>query len=82
MPLSESRFEIELGFCLMCIRYEGQRDQLYSQTFNLEQVSFATEGIRDAQQTVRYFLYSFGIFFFFQSSISIFHKCSMPMHHP
>jgi charged multivesicular body protein 5 len=44
--------------------YEGQRDQLYSQTFNLEQVSFATEGIRDAQQTVRYFLYSFGISFF------------------
>ncbi|KAH9564504.1 hypothetical protein CY35_04G028600 [Sphagnum magellanicum] len=32
--------------------YEGQRDQLYSQTFNLEQVSFATEGIRDAQQTM------------------------------
>jgi hypothetical protein len=33
--------------------YEGQRDQLYSQTFNLEQVAFATEGIKDAQQTVR-----------------------------
>jgi hypothetical protein len=64
MPLPESRFEIESGFCGMCIRYEGQRDQLYSQTFNLEQVSFATEGIRDAQQTVRYFLYSFGISFF------------------
>ncbi|KAG6549805.1 hypothetical protein Mapa_008786 [Marchantia paleacea] len=32
--------------------YEGQRDQLYSQTFNLEQVSFATEGIKDAQQTM------------------------------
>jgi hypothetical protein len=64
MPLSESRLEIELGFGCMCIRYEGQRDQLYSQTFNLEQVSFATEGIRDAQQTVRYFLYSFGISFF------------------
>jgi hypothetical protein len=64
MLLSESHFGIELGFCCMCIRYEGQRDQLYSQTFNLEQVSFATEGIRDAQQTVRYFLYSFGISFF------------------
>jgi charged multivesicular body protein 5 len=34
------------------IRYEGQRDQLYSQTFNLEQVAFATEGIKDAQQTM------------------------------
>jgi charged multivesicular body protein 5 len=32
--------------------YEGQRDQLYSQTFNLEQVAFATEGIKDAQQTM------------------------------
>ncbi|KAL3700564.1 hypothetical protein R1sor_018586 [Riccia sorocarpa] len=32
--------------------FEGQRDQLYNQTFNLEQVSFATEGIKDAQQTM------------------------------
>lgn len=32
--------------------FEGQRDQIYSQTFNLEQVSFATEGIKDAQQTM------------------------------
>ena len=26
---------------------------LYNQTFNLDQVAFATEGIKDAQQTVR-----------------------------
>jgi len=46
--------EIELWFLMVLkIRYEGQRDQLYSQTFNLEQVAFATEGIKDAQQTVR-----------------------------
>ncbi|KAJ1704330.1 hypothetical protein LUZ63_004109 [Rhynchospora breviuscula] len=32
--------------------YEGQRDMLYNQTFNLDQVSFATEGIKDAQQTM------------------------------
>uniref|UniRef100_A0A2P2JZU9 Charged multivesicular body protein 5-like n=1 Tax=Rhizophora mucronata TaxID=61149 RepID=A0A2P2JZU9_RHIMU len=32
--------------------YEGQRDMLYNQTFNLDQVAFATEGIKDAQQTV------------------------------
>eukprot|EP00246_Nothoceros_aenigmaticus_P018408 TRINITY_DN9604_c0_g4_i1.p1 TRINITY_DN9604_c0_g4~~TRINITY_DN9604_c0_g4_i1.p1 ORF type:complete len:237 (+),score=58.79 TRINITY_DN9604_c0_g4_i1:137-847(+) len=32
--------------------YEGQRDQLYNQTFNLEQVSFATESIKDAHQTM------------------------------
>ncbi|KAJ7554850.1 hypothetical protein O6H91_05G012200 [Diphasiastrum complanatum] len=32
--------------------FEGQRDMLYNQTFNLEQVSFATEGIKDAQQTM------------------------------
>eukprot|EP00249_Psilotum_nudum_P009648 c22064_g1_i1 orf=242-949(-) len=32
--------------------YEDQRDMLYNQTFNLEQVSFATEGIKDAQQTI------------------------------
>ncbi|KAL6497622.1 hypothetical protein OROHE_027251 [Orobanche hederae] len=31
--------------------YEGQRDMLYNQTFNLDQVSFAAEGIKDAQQT-------------------------------
>ncbi|RVW44445.1 Vacuolar protein sorting-associated protein 60.1 [Vitis vinifera] len=29
-----------------------QRDMLYNQTFNLDQVSFAAEGIKDAQQTV------------------------------
>ncbi|CAH9113459.1 unnamed protein product [Cuscuta epithymum] len=32
--------------------YEGQRDMLYNQTFNLDQVVFASEGIKDAQQTV------------------------------
>lgn len=37
-------------------RFEGQRDQLYNQTFNLEQVSFATESIKDAQQTVSHVL--------------------------
>ncbi|KAK1305870.1 hypothetical protein QJS10_CPA10g01961 [Acorus calamus] len=34
------------------VRYEGQRDMLYNQTFNLDQVAFATEGIKDAQQTM------------------------------
>ncbi|KAL8170491.1 hypothetical protein V2J09_022295 [Rumex salicifolius] len=32
--------------------YEGQRDMLYNQTFNLDQVSFAAEGIKDAQETM------------------------------
>ncbi|CAL9055273.1 unnamed protein product [Musa banksii] len=32
--------------------YEGQRDMMYNQTFNLDQVAFATEGIKDAQQTM------------------------------
>jgi charged multivesicular body protein 5 len=32
--------------------YEGQRDMLYNQTYNLDQVSFAAEGLKDAQQTV------------------------------
>ncbi|KAL0785707.1 hypothetical protein Bca101_001953 [Brassica carinata] len=31
--------------------YEGQRDMLYNQTFNLDQVSFTAEGLKDAQQT-------------------------------
>ncbi|KAK6137748.1 hypothetical protein DH2020_028500 [Rehmannia glutinosa] len=31
--------------------YEGQRDMLYNQTFNLDQVAFAAEGVKDAQQT-------------------------------
>ncbi|XP_022573069.1 vacuolar protein sorting-associated protein 60.1-like [Brassica napus] len=34
--------------------YEGQRDMLYNQTFNLDQVSFAAERLKDAQQTVIY----------------------------
>lgn len=37
---------------MVLLRYEGQRDMLYNQTFNLDQVSFAAEGIKDAQQTV------------------------------
>ncbi|XP_042485745.1 vacuolar protein sorting-associated protein 60.2-like [Macadamia integrifolia] len=32
--------------------YEGQRDMLYNQTFNLDQVAFASEGLKDAQQTM------------------------------
>ncbi|KAL6125493.1 hypothetical protein ACLB2K_073550 [Fragaria x ananassa] len=32
--------------------YEGQRDMLYNQTFNLDEVAFASEGIKDAQQTM------------------------------
>ncbi|XP_008791033.1 vacuolar protein sorting-associated protein 60.1-like [Phoenix dactylifera] len=32
--------------------YEGQRDMLYNQTFNLDQVSFAADGLKDAQQTM------------------------------
>jgi len=32
--------------------YEQQRDQLYNQSFNLEQVSFATQNIKDTQATV------------------------------
>jgi len=49
---------IDMLLCLLSImflytdRYEGQRDMLYNQTFNLDQVAFAAEGIKDAQQTV------------------------------
>ncbi|XP_075485179.1 vacuolar protein sorting-associated protein 60.1-like [Primulina tabacum] len=32
--------------------YEGQRDMLFNQTFNLDQVAFAADGIKDAQQTM------------------------------
>lgn len=32
--------------------YEGQRDMLYNQAFSLDQVSFTSEGIKDAQQTM------------------------------
>lgn len=37
---------------MLLYRYEEQRDMLYNQTFNLDQVAFAAEGIKDAQQTV------------------------------
>lgn len=46
------------------VRYEGQRDMLYNQTFNLDQVQFAAEGIKDAQQTVCIQELSFFFFFF------------------
>ncbi|KAH7352114.1 hypothetical protein KP509_19G030500 [Ceratopteris richardii] len=32
--------------------YEAQRDTLYNQSFKLERVSFATEGIKDAKETM------------------------------
>lgn len=32
--------------------YEGQLDMMYNQTYNLDQVAFATEGLKDVQQTV------------------------------
>ena len=41
-----------IQFIKLLNRYEGQRDMLYNQTFNLDQVAFASEGIKDAQQTV------------------------------
>ncbi|KAL2516716.1 SNF7 family protein [Abeliophyllum distichum] len=31
--------------------YEGQRGMLYNQMYNLDQVAFAAEGIKDVQQT-------------------------------
>ncbi|MQL87224.1 hypothetical protein Taro_019763 [Colocasia esculenta] len=37
-----------IHFC----QYEGQRDMLFNQTFNLDQVAFAAEGLKDAQQTM------------------------------
>ncbi|WVZ71869.1 hypothetical protein U9M48_020401 [Paspalum notatum var. saurae] len=32
--------------------YEEQRNMLYNQTYNLDQVSFAADGLKDAQQTM------------------------------
>ena len=32
--------------------YEEQRNMLYNQTYNLDQVGFAADGLKDAQQTV------------------------------
>eukprot|EP00897_Mesotaenium_endlicherianum_P001672 jgi/Mesen1/1532/ME000133S00542 len=32
--------------------FEGQRDQLYNQSFNMEQVAFASDGLQDAQETM------------------------------
>lgn len=33
--------------------YEGQRDQLFNQQFNLEQVAFTTESVKDTATTVQ-----------------------------
>jgi hypothetical protein len=39
---------------LPCLRrYEEHRNMLYNQTYNLDQVAFAADGLKDAQQTVR-----------------------------
>jgi charged multivesicular body protein 5 len=32
--------------------YQGQRDTLYNQQFNIDQTKFATEGIKDTQTTI------------------------------
>lgn len=50
---------------MLLYRYEQQRDMLYNQTFNLDQVAFASEGIKDAQQTVCSEEFSILVFFFF-----------------
>ncbi|KAE9451260.1 hypothetical protein C3L33_16845, partial [Rhododendron williamsianum] len=46
--------------------YEGQRDMLYNQTFNLDQVGFAAEGIKDAQQTVGSLKGNISVYFGFE----------------
>ena len=33
--------------------YEGQRDQLYNQQFNVEQTSFMMDNVQDSVQTVQ-----------------------------
>lgn len=44
--------KIILLYNTLLYRYEGQRNMLYNRTFNLNQVAFAAEGVKDAQQTV------------------------------
>ena len=48
-PLILYQFEI----AYLPLRYEEQRNMLYNQTYNLDQVAFAAVGLKDAQQTVR-----------------------------
>ena len=47
-PLILYQFEI----AHLPLRYEEQRNMLYNQTYNLDQVAFAADGLKDAQQTV------------------------------
>ena len=49
-PLILYRFEI----AHLPLRYEEQRNMLYNQTYNLDQVTFAADGLKDAQQTVMF----------------------------
>ena len=37
--------------------YEGQRDQLAGQQFNIEQTSFTIDSIKDTQVNLKCFLY-------------------------
>ncbi|KAL5994909.1 hypothetical protein ACLOJK_024966 [Asimina triloba] len=50
--IAEIVYSFLLTIMYLLVRYEGQRDMLYNQTFNLDQVAFASEGIKDAQQTM------------------------------
>lgn len=38
---------------LLSLRYEGQRDQLYQQQFNVEQTNFALASVQDTKVQVR-----------------------------
>ena len=38
---------------LAVLRYEGQRDQLYQQQFNVEQTNFALASVQDTKVQVR-----------------------------
>lgn len=50
--LSKTPIQFFFIIIIFLLRYEKQCNILYNQTYNLEQVSFATDGLKDAQQTV------------------------------
>ncbi|KAK9830504.1 hypothetical protein WJX72_012115 [[Myrmecia] bisecta] len=52
-PAQEAAKRRALGVLKQKRLYEGQRDQLYAQQFNMEQTSFALESMKDSVQTVQ-----------------------------
>lgn len=56
-PTSQCHLFTSFNFCLnvFFFRYEGQRDNLMQQSFNMEQANYTIQTLKDTKTTVRGF---------------------------